>query len=233
VTDAMGETHLIFDLDDTLYAERDYAIGGFRAAVAWARSALGVEIGVDRMLALLDDGQLGKLFQAALVDAKPDHTTDDLKGFVRAYGQQTPEIRLFDDAAEALAYWHPRAKLGLITDGHAATQHAKISALALAPKFEHIIATGALGPERQFHKPHPRAFEQMQTALGLSGDRFVYVGDNLSKDFVAPNALGWTSILIDRPAHRAHRIHKNTSAPSGGEPHVVIHDLVELQRVLE
>lgn len=228
----MAETHLIFDLDDTLYAERDFALGGFRAAVTWARSTLGVQIDVDRMLGLLDDGQLGRLFQTALSEAKPDHTSDDLKAFVRAYGRQTPDIRLFEDAAEALAHWRSRTRFGLITDGHPATQHAKIWALALAPKFDHIIITGALGPDRQFHKPHPRSFEQMQAALGQPGDLFVYVGDNLSKDFVAPNALGWTSILVDRPAHRAQRIHKNTTAPSGGEPHAVVGDLGELQRVL-
>ena len=56
----------------------------------------------------------------------------------------------------------------------------------------------------------------MQSADRRDGDCFVYVGDNLSKDFVAPNALGWTSILIDRPADRPHRIHKNMSAPAGG-----------------
>lgn len=228
----MPVTHLIFDLDDTLYAERDYAIGGFRAAAAWAQTALGVRVSVDRMVALLDEGHLGKLFSLALADAKADHSADDLKDFVRAYGQQKPQLQLFADAADALTHWQPRVKLGLITDGHAATQHAKIAALALTSRFRHIIATGALGPDRAFHKPHPHAFELMQTALGSPGDRFVYVGDNVSKDFVAPNALGWTSIWIDRPAHRAHRIHKHPAAPIGGEPQLTVHTLAELARVL-
>ena len=228
----MPKTHLIFDLDDTLYPERDYAIGGFRAAAQWANTALGAHVSVDRMLALLDSGQLGKLFPATLGEAKPDHSADDLKAFIRAYGQHTPDLKLFDDAAEALAVWSARGPLGLITDGHAATQHSKIAALALQPRFQHIIATGALGPGREFHKPHPRAFELMQAELGAPGDRFVYVGDNLSKDFVAPNALGWTSIWIDRPAHRALRIHKHTEAPDGGAPHETIHDLGELPRLL-
>ena len=228
----MPQTHLIFDLDDTLYAERDYAIGGFRAAATWAETHLGVTPSVDQMIALLDDGHLGKLFELALRDAKPDHTADELKAFVRAYGRQEPQVRLFADAAEALTYWQPRAPLGLVTDGHAATQHAKITALALKPRFQHIIATGELGPDRAFHKPHPRAFELMQQKLGAPGDTFVYVGDNLSKDFVSPNALGWTSIWIDRPTHRANRIHKHTSAPAGGDPHIVVHDLGELIGVI-
>lgn len=228
----MADLKLIFDLDDTLYPERDFAIGGFRAAARWAEQQLGVGVDVDRMTSLLDDGHLGKLFTIVLAEAKPDHSPDDLKGFVRAYGKQQPDIRLFPDAAAALPHWHARTDLGLITDGHAPTQHAKIAALLLGERFAHIIATGALGPERAFHKPHPHAFELMQAKLGKEGDRFVYVGDNLSKDFVAPNALGWTSIWIDRPHHRHHRIHKNASAPTGGEPHAVIQDLGELARVL-
>jgi putative hydrolase of the HAD superfamily len=228
----MPVSHLIFDLDDTLYAERDYAIGGFRAAAAWARAALQAEVSVDQMVELLDNGHLGQLFPQALATARPAHTPDDLKAFVRAYGQHTPTLKLFDDAAASLDYWQPRAKLGLITDGHAATQHAKIKALALQPRFAEIIATGALGPDRAFHKPHPRAFEMMQTALGGPGDHFVYVGDNLAKDFLAPNAMGWRTIHVDRPHHRAHRIHKHTAAPSGGVPQHVIADLGELTSLL-
>jgi putative hydrolase of the HAD superfamily len=228
----MPATHLIFDLDDTLYAERDYAIGGFRAAVAWARASLKADVSVDQMVELLDTGHLGQLFPKVLATALPAHTPDDLKGFVRAYGQHTPSLKLFDDAAAALDYWQTRAKLGLITDGHAPTQHSKIHALALQPRFAEIIATGALGPDRAFHKPHPRAFQMMQTALDTPGDRFVYVGDNLAKDFLAPNALGWLTVHIDRPHHRAHRIHKNMASPDGGAPQETIPDLGELTRLL-
>jgi putative hydrolase of the HAD superfamily len=228
----MPAPHLIFDLDDTLYAERDYAIGGFRAAAAWARTTLNADVSVDHMIELLDTGHLGQLFPKVLAAALPTHTPDDLKSFVRAYGQHTPSLKLFDDAADSLDHWQPRAKLGLITDGHAPTQHAKIKALALAPRFAEIIATGTLGPDRAFHKPHPRAFELMQTALGSTGDRFVYVGDNLAKDFLAPNAMGWLTIHIDRPAHRTQRIHKHTISPNGGAPQHTIADLSELARLL-
>ena len=228
----MTAIHLIFDLDDTLYPERDYAIGGFRAAAAWAEQTLGVPVSVERMLAALDAGQLGQLFGTVLAEAKPGHSAEDLKGFVRAYGQHVPRLALFADAAAALDHWQPRAKLGLITDGHAATQHAKIAALALEPRFVEIIATGALGPDRTYHKPHPKSFEMMQAALAVSGDRLVYIGDNLAKDFLAPNALGWTTVWIDRPSHRAQRIHKHREAAPGGAPHHVVHDLRDLAKVL-
>ena len=72
----------------------------------------------------------------------------------------------------------------------------------------------------------------MLAQLGVPGDRYVYIGDNLAKDFVAPNALGWSSVWVDRPAHRRHRIHKHTEAPTGGAPQYTVHDLGELERIL-
>lgn len=228
----MPQVHVIFDLDDTLYPERDYAIGGFHAAAEWARTMLGVAVPVERMTALLDEGHLGQLFQLALKDAKPDHSADDLKGFMQAYQGQSPQLKLFADAALALQALHGRFTLGLITDGHARTQIAKVEALALGDRFQHIIYTGALGPQRAFHKPHPRAFELMETAVGRGDDRFVYIGDNVSKDFVAPNARGWGSILIDRPETRRTRIHRDQKVAEGGEPQAILESLQGLPELL-
>lgn len=228
----MPALHVVFDLDDTLYPERDYALGGFAAASRWARGHLGIDIDPARMSALLDDGHLGALFAIVLSEAKPDHTPEDLKGLVKAYGAHEPELALFDDAAAVLDALHGEYQLGLITDGHAATQEKKVRALGIAHRFRHIVYTGALGPDRQFHKPHPRAYEMAEAAFGGPGDRFVYIGDNRTKDFLAPNRLGWTSVEIERPEHARTRIHKPGLAPDGGAPHVVIGHMSELLPLL-
>ncbi len=228
----MGALRLIFDLDDTLYPERSYAIGGFRAASAWATAEFGVPDLTARLTALLDDGHLGRSFGLALAEAKPDHTPDDVAGLLKAYGAHTPDLALFDDAAAVLDRMRGTT-LGLITDGHARTQQRKVAALAIAPRFSELIYTGALGPDRAFHKPHPRAFELMERALRQSAaDRFVYVGDNPTKDFLAPNAMGWQTILVDRPAHRPHRIHPLQPAPEGGAAQAIIATLADLPRLI-
>ena len=33
---------IVFDLDDTLYPERDYVLSGFKAVASWAEARLGV-----------------------------------------------------------------------------------------------------------------------------------------------------------------------------------------------
>lgn len=228
----MPELRLIFDLDDTLYPERDYALGGFRAAGAWAQAELGVDGLSQRLTDLLDQGHLGRSFGLALKDLAPDHTDDHAKAVLKAYSDHTPDLALFDDAQSALDTFRDTT-LGLITDGHAKTQARKVAALGIAPRFAEIIYTGGLGPDRIFHKPHPRAFEMMEQALRRAAtDRFVYVGDNPLKDFVAPNAMGWRTVLVDRPAHRATRIHPLQPAPDGGAPQTTIKTLTDLSAVL-
>src|SRR5918996_433557 len=37
---------VVFDLDDTLYSERDYAISGFRAVASWAAGHFGTAAGL-------------------------------------------------------------------------------------------------------------------------------------------------------------------------------------------
>ena len=118
--------------------------------------------------------------------------------------------------------------IGLITDGTHALQRNKVAALGIEPEFHTIVYTGALGKRREFHKPHPRAFEIMEAALGDDGHRLVYVGDNPAKDFIAPNLRGWLSVQIVRP----NGIHDHMNIADGGEPHHRIHSLTELVDLL-
>jgi putative hydrolase of the HAD superfamily len=219
---------LVFDLDDTLYPERSYAIGGFRAAADFARETWGLADLAPEMTRLLDSGMLGALFKQVLHAAKPDATADDLAAFARAYAQHTPDLSLFPDAAAVLDHYAYSGPLGLITDGHAKTQTAKVAALGIAPRFQSIVYTGALGPDRAFHKPHPKAFEMTEQVIGRVGDRFVYVGDNPAKDFAAPNARGWITVQIVRSGG----IHGAPQAIAGGEPHHRVSSLLDLPVVL-
>lgn len=228
----MAALHIVFDLDDTLYPERDYAIGGFRAASQWAQRELGVRDITDDLVRHLDDGHLGRSFSLALAAVRHDHTNEHLKGMFAAYAAHTPSLRLFDDALDALDRYRGRT-LGMITDGHAKTQASKVEALALASRFAEIVFTGALGTDRAFHKPHPRAFELIEERLSKHPeDRFAYVGDNPAKDFIAPNARGWTTIMVDRPHHRHLRIHPLVEAPDGGAAKSVITSLADLPAAL-
>jgi len=225
----MRKLVLVFDLDDTLYPERQFALSGFRAAGRWAETELGVAGLADDMTHLLDRGHLGELFAMALRARLPDHAPEHLAGLVEAYRDHEPELTLFDDAAWALAHFSSRAQLGLISDGTERMQARKVAALGIAAHFAEIVYTHALGG-RAFAKPHPKAYETIEAALGSGTDHFVYVGDNPSKDFIVPNARGWTSVMVDRPGHA--RIHAGAQVAAGGAPQHVVASLAELPAVL-
>jgi putative hydrolase of the HAD superfamily len=231
----MPKLCLVFDLDDTLYAERDFAVSAFGAAGRWAEAIHRVPTLAEDMTALLDAGHLGQIFSMALKAKLPDHTAADLDALRQVYLTHAPDqLSLFDDAARALAHFGQRTDvlLGLITDGTANVQAAKIRALGIGDQFRHTILTGSLGPGRAFHKPHPRAFEQMQAALAKPGDRLVYVGDNPAKDFLAPRQMGWTTVQVDRPCQQAFKIHRGVAALPDGDAHHVIDSLDDLAGLL-
>ncbi len=226
----MSKLHVIFDLDDTLYPERQYAIAGFRSAGRWAEQRFGVTGLAEEMTTMLDNGMLGKIFATVLGRHVPDHTAEDVKSFHEAYRRaDDPELELFADAAAALERYEKLGPIGLITDGTHYVQARKVKALQLEPRFARIVFTDALGEDRAYFKPHRKPFEVMAEALGQAGDRYVYIGDNPAKDFVAPNAMGWTSVLV----HRDHpRIHDVNKVAPGGEPQHTIETLDALPDIL-
>ena len=148
---------------------------------------------------------------------------------IEAYRNHEPQLTLFEDAGWALRHFAGTLKLGLITDGTHRVQAKKVAALGIAGHFQEIVYTHALGG-RAFAKPHPRSYEQVEQSLGSPGARLVYVGDNPSKDFIVPNARGWTSIMVERPETR--RIHAHAKVAAGGAPQHTIGSLTELPALL-
>lgn len=225
----MSRLHVVFDLDDTLYPERQFAVSGFKAAGRWAEAEFGVKGLADEMIHMLDNGMLGKIFPTVLGRHVPDHTPEHVQQFHNAYRACVPELTLFPDGAHALDYFGALGPIGLITDGTLMMQQKKVGALGIAPRFAKIVYTDSLGENRAYFKPHPKPFEVMETALGKAGDRYVYVGDNPAKDFVAPNARGWTTVQIRRDIGG---IHDATRKVPGGDAQHQIKALTELPRVL-
>jgi putative hydrolase of the HAD superfamily len=220
---------IVFDLDDTLYPERQFAVSGFRACERWLESEYGATGIVEDMARMLDNGYMRALFEIVLKEKVPDATDATIQAFIDVYRLHEPEIDLYDDARRVLRYLEGVGRpLGLITDGQHEVQSSKVRALDLERRFAHIVYTHALGG-REFSKPNPRAFEVMEGAIGEPGDRFVYVGDNPAKDFVAPNHRGWISVQIWRES----RIHARAAPAEGGAAQHTVHALDDLPDLLK
>lgn len=224
----MSRLRVVFDLDDTLYPERQFALCGFRACGEWAKAQFGVEGVGEEMTRLLDTGMLGKLFTTVLQTHIPGHGPEHLQILREVYRGAAANLTLFEDGAWALDHYAAKGPLGLITDGTHTVQRKKVMALALEPRFHEIVYTDALGEDRAYFKPHPMAYERVAAAIGAPGDRYVYVGDNPAKDFVAPNAMGWTTVQVIRDGG----IHDVTKVVEGGAAQHRITSLTELPSIL-
>ena len=223
----MSAATLVFDLDDTLYSERQFAISGFDACERWLLEHHGKGDVATEMTRMLDEGHMRALFVQVLEKRLSKVTPELVEQFIDVYRYHEPEISLYPDAVRALDHFGSKGPIGLITDGQHEVQSSKVRALGIAGRFHHIVYTGALGG-RAFSKPHPLGYEKIEEALGKREGPFVYVGDNPAKDFLTPNRRGWISVQIIRP----HRIHARAVAVEGGDAHHVIETLDELPGIL-
>mgnify|MGYP001309683498 FL=1 len=222
----MTQICLVFDLDDTLYPEASFNRSGYRAAGRWAEQSLGLTDFGATLVELFDDGRRGDVFNAALTAHGRPADEATVARLVEVYRTHTPELTPFEDAIWALAHYGAQAPLGLVTDGYLRVQQAKVAALGIANRFRQIVYTDALGGQ-EFWKPNPAGFAAIERAVP-EAKAFVYIADNATKDFIAPNARGWRTIRIVRPLGE----HRASQSPVGGEPHDDILSLMRLPDLL-
>lgn len=214
---------IVFDLDDTLYLERDYVRSGFRALDRWVFEEFGLAGFGAAAQGAWDRGERRKSFDMAMAALGIAANADLVAAMLAHYRAHVPAISLLPDAADFLDAGRHHYRLALITDGPGIVQQRKIDALHLDRHgIDPIIATGLWG--EAYWKPHERAFRMVEDRHGISGRRFIYVADNPAKDFIAPRALGWGAVQINRDG----AVHPRRPSHPGHAAHVEISSLTEL-----
>ena len=190
---ADGLQAIVFDMDDTLYSEKAYVASGYhQISRLFQRHEQEV---FDQLWTAFTEKKhaIDEMLQAQ------DMYSDKMKEkCLRIYRYQKPDIRLYDGVSDLLKELREAGiKLGLLTDGRAEGQWAKIEALGLRDLFDEIIVTdeqAGHGDVMKFRKPNSICFEIMQRRLDVPFEKMAYVGDNPKKDFQAPQALGMKCI---------------------------------------
>ena len=179
------DTVIVFDLDDTLYNELDYLKSAYQ-----------------HIAQQLDQKDWKQLYTSMLSLYRCKENVFEVlvskygveqKTLVDMYRYHLPNINLFDGILNIINnIISKNGKLGIITDGRTKTQIAKLKALGVFDLFDKIIISEDLGTE----KPDEANYKAIESAI--KGTEYWYIADNLKKDFVSPNRLGWKSIgLID------------------------------------
>lgn len=188
---------VIFDLDDTLFPEREYVRSGALAVAEYAARG---------------DADRRKEYENAaeeIVRRSPFDVIDrfcaeckieaaDKPELLDVYRSHVPNIELYADVLPCFNALMMRGiKLGLLTDGRPTGQRNKINALGIAEFFEAIIVTDELDDDLHYRKPDRLAYDMLCAELGVSADETVVVGDNPKKDFLI-GERGYTTVRVMR-----------------------------------
>lgn len=218
-----------FDLDDTLYKEIDYLKSAYREIASYAADycrgcsdspiILSVKAYEAMLLAYKEGQNAFERLNAFLGINLP------ISQYLQIYRMHKPNIRLSKSAVSALnSLKSPECIIGLITDGRSVQQRNKVEALGLNRWIieEDVLISEEFGSE----KPTPANYEYFMKRYSES-DEFMYVGDNLKKDFIAPNALGWQTVCLKDDGRNIHK-QDFTSVSTKAMPKMIIEDLKSL-----
>ena len=186
---------ICFDLDDTLYKEIDYLKSAYMEI---AEFAAGQCTGCSESVNILAIKAYNRMLDAyleglnAFVELNRFLGLEQpLRDYLYIYRHHKPKIALSEDVVKTLdALKAEDIRLGLITDGRSVQQRNKIEVLGLGRWIENedVVISEEFGSE----KPTLANYEY-------------YVGDNLNKDFIAPNSLGWMTVCLKDDGRNIHR----------------------------
>jgi len=204
---------LLIDLDDTIVR---YGAGGEGLwALVVERFATRLPVAPARLLEALDavrepfwaDPERSRLarqdmfaarraiFAQALERLGLSQEGELVREVADAYSSER-EARVvpFPGALEALAELRRRGHvLGLLTNGGARLQRAKIERWDLARFFDAVRIEGEVG----VGKPEPGAFAGALGALGAAGEPAMMIGDDLDADVAGGRAAGLATVWVD------------------------------------
>ena len=175
---------IIFDLDDTLYKEIDFLKSAFRQIA----DVIGITGVYDFMLKCYRDGE--NAFKMVIERYNLSYTVDQL---LDIYRNHKPDITLDPSIGATRDELKSRGwTMGLMTDGRSVTQRNKIDALGLSEWIEPNCIL--ISEEFGYGKPDEHCYQYFIERYPNA--KFCYVGDNLNKDFVTANKLGWQTICL-------------------------------------
>lgn len=216
---------VIFDLDDTLYNEIDFLISAYNEISIFLSIKKGVDKSQNEIFEYMLRSYIDKknTFEQVISFLQIESTT--VFDLLDIYRNHTPNICLSDNTKEVLDYLiDQNFILGIITDGRSIQQRNKIKALNLEKYLSEIIISEEFGSE----KPNLENYKFFETKFPNSN--FTYIGDNMNKDFIAPNELNWNTICLLDNGRNIHR--QNLSLSPLYLPKNYIKNIIEIKEIV-
>lgn len=181
---------LVLDLDDTLYSELDYLKSAYHniASELAADNSTLYQLMIDKYL----DSEDVFSFLVNCYNV-------DMQYLLDLYRFHIPNIQLYPNVDEVLECFSVNSEIAIITDGRSKTQRNKINALGLT----HLLTSIVISEELKTEKPCRKNFEKVVSET--TGDYYIYIGDNLKKDFITPKSMGWMTICLEDQGQNIHK----------------------------
>jgi len=215
---------LVFDLDDTLFDERQFVLSGFKEVAKYLNEnySLSYVDSLEFMIKELDKNGRGKIFDSIL---KHNNIYNKLilRKIVSVYRLHKPDIYLNQDAVDTIHRFKSKQKF-VVTDGNKIVQKNKCIALGLYRYFNRIFITHQYGLDKA--KPSIFCFVKISKLKKIPFNEMVYIGDNPNKDFINIKKSGCKTIRILRGRF------KDLILDEDHEAHVNIHSLNEIDNDL-
>jgi HAD superfamily hydrolase (TIGR01549 family) len=202
---------VLFDLDDTLHddsaaykaaAKRvaddvaaDRGIDADRLLAAYIAEANGFwkKLSTEHLTTAIHDTR-AQLWYDALVAAGIDDLALARICAERYNAYRAEVLALSPGALDLLIALRERGcKIGIVSNGFAATHHDKIDRLALRAHIDALFLADEMG----MVKPDPRVFTHACAVLGSVPERSAMVGDRYDRDITGAHEAGLFTVLID------------------------------------
>ncbi len=178
----MDRKTYVFDLDDTLIPEIDYLKSAFQE--------IALDTDPNNKSLYNEMYQWYQNKENVFLQLQKRYQNISISDLKKRYRNHFPNFNPMSENRELLIEIKKKGHfLGLITDGFSVTQRNKIKALNIETLFDLIVISEEFGSEKP-NKDNYSVFHQFGT------NENYYIGDNVSKDFITPNALGWTTVCL-------------------------------------
>jgi putative hydrolase of the HAD superfamily len=200
----------VFDLDDTLYSERDFEKSGIEYVYNYFEIK---HISLDSIL----NNRKNWIDQIINVG----NTEITIQMVLDIYRCHPPSIELYKDSKVFLDMLFSHGyEMSLITDGRSITQRNKLKALGIESYFKNIVISEEVNSEK------PAEYNFNLVMNNQRPENYIYIADNPKKDFITPNKLGWITICV---LDRGQNVHKQFfNNPIEYNPHFIIKKFDEI-----
>lgn len=187
---------IIFDVDDTLYLQREYFRSGLRQVHRWLDEEEGIAGFGPRAWRRFETQGPENLIRRTLEEMghRPDEALlRELTWLIRAH---EPSIELCEDARTCMERLYGDFVIAILTAGPIPEQHAKTEKLGLDQWCTPVVYAGQRAGKAK--GAQPRALEEIERRTGIQGPGCLFVADH-PEDFHAPRQFQWQLARLRRP----------------------------------